>query len=104
MRKCWLNILRQGDSCDLFNDTNSIISGVYFVNAMSGGARMQLHAPTAVEMIIIQKSQITDLNASQIFFDGEAGDLLLFPSHVVRSWTVHDAPDDLVMLNFTITL
>jgi len=104
VRKCWLNVLRQGDSCDLFNDTNSIISGVYFVNAVTGGARMQIHAPTADEMIIIQKSQITDLNAAQIFFDGEAGDLLLFPSHLVRSWTLHDAADELAMLHFTISL
>ena len=104
VRKCWLNILRRGDSCDLFNDANSIISGVYFVNSTAGGARMQLHAPIADEMIVIQKSKITDLNAPQIFFDGEAGDLLLFPSHLIRSWTLHNAVDDLVMLNFTICL
>tara|TARA_B100000700_G_C14913018_1_gene793224 strand:+ start:329 stop:937 length:609 start_codon:yes stop_codon:yes gene_type:complete len=99
--KCWLNVLGSGDSCDLHNDTNSVVSGVYFVNSVSGGARLQFHAPSADEMIVIQKSQVTDLNVTEIFFDGEAGDLLLFPSYLMRSWTLNQSAEEQVMLLFT---
>jgi uncharacterized protein (TIGR02466 family) len=104
IQECWLNIMGPGDSCDLFNDSNSVVSGVYFVNAAAGGARLQFHAPSADEMIIIQKSEVTDLNAAQIFFDGEAGDLVLFPSYLMRSWTLHDVPEEQVLLLFTVLL
>lgn len=104
IQECWLNIMGSGDSCDLFNDSNSVVSGVYFVNAAAAGARLQIHAPSADEMIIIQKSEVTDLNAAQIFFDGEAGDLVLFPSYLMRSWNLHDVPEEQVLLLFTVIL
>lgn len=102
--KCWLNILGPGDSCDLHNDTNSVVSGVYFLNTVEGGARLQLHAPIADEMIVIQKSQVTDLNVTEIFFDGGTGDLLLFPSYLMRSWTLNQTSEEQIMLLFTATL
>ena len=52
-------------------------------------------------MIVIQKSQVTDLNVTEIFFDGEAGDLLLFPSYLMRSWTLNQSAEEQVMLLFT---
>ena len=104
VRKCWLNILRRGDSCDLFNDANSIISGVYFVNSTAGGARMQLHAPIADEMIVIQKSKITDLNAAQIFFDGEAGDLLLFPAYLPHKVNENKSDEDRIVISFNVNI
>ncbi len=103
--KCWLNILGPGDSCDLHNDINGCVSGVYFVNSKATeGARLQIHAPLGNEMIVIKKSKVSDLNVTEIFFDGEPGDLLLFPSHLMRSWTLNKSIREQQMFLFTATI
>ena len=103
--KCWLNILGPGDSCDLHNDINGCVSGVYFVNSKATeGARLQIHAPLGNEMIVIKKSKVSDLNVTEIFFDGEPGDLLLLPSHMMRSWTLNKSTREQQMFLFTATI
>ncbi|MDX1398647.1 MAG: putative 2OG-Fe(II) oxygenase, partial [Oceanospirillum sp.] len=45
--RCWLNVLRKGDSIDVHNHPNSFYTGIYFIEAPAEGTRMLLYHPGA---------------------------------------------------------
>lgn len=99
--RCWLNVLGKGDSIDLHNHPNSFYTGIYFVQAPADGARLFLYHPASEMGFSMPFTRETKLNQRAYVYRPRTGDLLVYESHIVHSFQVHDAAQEHINLCFT---
>ena len=93
--RCWLTVLGKGDSVDLHNHPNSFYTGIYFVQAPADGTRLFLYNPASLPF-----TKETRLNQRAYVYRPRSGDLLIFESHIVHSFQVHESEQEHVNLGF----
>lgn len=100
--RCWLNVFARGDSMDVHNHPNSLYTGYYFIEAPEDGTRLILYHPAkemGFSMPVVRESL---LNQEGFTCVPRAGDLVLFESHIVHSFHLHDSPREHLNLGFTV--
>ena len=79
----WVNIFGKGHAQDVHRHPNSIISGIYYVQAPEDAGSLVLHAPADDELMPpVERSN--PLNSGTQLWQPVAGQMLLF-----RSWLRH---------------
>ena len=86
----WLNLYQQGDSTHQHSHSNSIISGVYYLEDCDHTAPIQFHrAPGYVNLwpntINLPIKQHNALNIDVITVIPKKGELIMWPSHLAHS-------------------
>ena len=86
----WLNLYEKGDSTHQHSHSNSIISGVYYLEDCDETAPIQFHrAPGYVNLwpntINLPIKQHNALNIDVITVIPKAGELIMWPSHLAHS-------------------
>jgi len=86
----WLNLYQQGDSTHQHSHSNSIISGVYYLEDCDETAPIQFHrAPGYVNLwpntINLPIKQHNALNIDVITVIPKKGELIMWPSHLAHS-------------------
>ena len=86
----WLNLYEKGDSTHQHSHSNSIISGVYYLEDCDETAPIQFHrAPGYVNLwpntINLPIKQHNALNIDVITVIPKAGELIMWPSHLSHS-------------------
>ena len=86
----WLNLYEKGDSTHQHSHSNSIISGVYYLEDCDHTAPIQFHrAPGYVNLwpntINLPIKQHNALNIDVITVIPKAGELIMWPSHLSHS-------------------
>lgn len=102
VHKCWLNVLARGDSMDVHNHPNSFYTGYYFIEAPADGTRLILYHPAKEMGFSMPVIRDTMLNQEGYTCLPRAGDLVLFESHIVHSFQLHDSHREHVNLGFTV--
>lgn len=100
VNRCWLTVLGKGDSVDLHNHPNSFYTGIYFVQAPADGARLFLYNPASEMGFSLPFTKETKLNQRAYVYRPRPGDLLIFESHIVHSFQVHESDQEHVNLAF----
>lgn len=101
IQSCWLNVFHKGHSMDVHNHPNSVFTGIYFVKAPAGGARLLLRSPTKEMGLTIPVTEENELNRNLVAYKPNEGDLILFDSHVLYNFHLHDVEDEHINLTFT---
>lgn len=99
--RCWLNIFGKGDSIDLHNHANSFYTGIYFVQAPADGTRLLLYHPASEMGFSMPFTRETRLNQRAYAYQPRPGDLLVYESHIIHSFQVHDSDQEHINLCFT---
>ena len=100
INRCWLTVLGKGDSVDLHNHPNSYYTGIYFIQAPADGARLFLYHPASEMGFSLPFTKETKLNQRAYVCRPRSGDLLIFESHIVHSFQVHDSEQEHINLGF----
>ena len=79
----WANYLEKGEWCNMHNHSNSIISGVFYVQTESDDAIM-FHKSQEYQRLAWLNQHDTPWNAEGAMFPAVEGDLLLFPSSLTH--------------------
>ena len=101
IQRCWLNVFNKGNSMDVHNHPNSVFTGIYFVKAPAGGARLLLRSPTKDTGFAIPVTDENELNRDLAVHEPKEGGLILFDSHVLYNFHLHDIEDEHINLTFT---
>ena len=80
LTQSWLNRSDPGQHHPKHNHPNSIISGVLFLDDVSGQAPLRFHRAVELLSLDFEFAELTDFNASCREFDPQRGMLILFPS------------------------
>lgn len=99
--RCWLNVLRRGNSMDVHNHANSFFTGIYFLQAPTDGARLCLHNPAQGIGLSVPVKKETTLNQEGYIYQPMAGDLVIFESYITHSFHVHESDQEHIHLAFT---
>ena len=79
----WVNVFEPGDAQDVHRHPNSIISGIYYVQAPPESGYLMFHSPADDELMPPMRER-SDLNVLTSPWEPQPGQLLLF-----RSWLRH---------------
>lgn len=101
IQRCWINVFNKGDSMDVHNHPNSVFTGIYFVKAPADGARLLLRSPTKEMGFAIPVTDENELNRDMAVYEPNEGDLVLFDSHLLYNFNLHDIDDEHINLTFT---
>jgi uncharacterized protein (TIGR02466 family) len=101
--RCWLNILRKGESVDVHNHPNSFYTGLYFVQAPAGGARLFLYNPAAELGTAMSFTRVTQINQRAYVYEPCPGDLIVYESHITHSFQVHGLDHEHINVCFTVS-
>lgn len=82
---CWLNVYGRAHSQEVHNHSNSILSGVYYVQVPAGSPGIIFHSPMADLMLQPPKREANDLNILTMTQNVAAGQMIIFPSYLRHS-------------------
>jgi uncharacterized protein (TIGR02466 family) len=101
--QCWLNVFARGESMDVHNHPNCFYTGYYFIEAPEDGTRLILYHPAKEMGFSMPVTRETVANQEGFTYLPRAGDLVLFESHIVHSFQLHDSPREHINLGFTVS-
>ena len=104
INECWLNVYSTGDSQEPHNHANSVFSGIYFVKTPENCSPLVLFSPHANTMVEPPKTETNDLNRLAARFEPQAGQLLIFRSHLMHAVKATPLDDERVSIAFNITM
>ena len=82
----WLNYTKRGQSHHRHMHTNSLISGVLYIQAKRAVDGICFHRQSAAQIqIMVSDDQLNDYNTPVKCFQVGTGDLVLFPSNLIHS-------------------
>ena len=106
----WLLVHRKGDFSPQHYHRNSWLSGVYYyrVNPNSGELMLMNTPPygwTCSSMDpVTEVEEFSNINSHDYQITPKAGDLFLFPSHLVHKSFPNESSDDRICISFNYTL
>jgi uncharacterized protein (TIGR02466 family) len=83
--ECWLNVYGSGHSQEIHLHRNSVISGIYYVQAPPGSGATLFYSPLAEVMLEPPSTTSSKLNAKVTAFPPIEGRMILFRSAVRHS-------------------
>ena len=82
----WLNYTKPGQSHHRHMHTNSLVSGVLYINVASEIDSICFHRQSASQIqILVSSDQLSPYNTPVVSYAVDVGDLILFPSNVIHS-------------------
>ncbi len=82
----WLNYTKQGQAHHRHIHTNSLISGVLYINSKTEVDAINFHRHSAAQVqILMSDDQVNEYNAPAERFSVGTGDLIIFPSNITHS-------------------
>ena len=84
----WLNWTKEKEHHHKHNHSNSLVSGVFYINADEEYDKIKFFKSTLHDMIKIEASEYHLFNSDSWWFPVKTGDIILFPSsltHMVES-------------------
>ena len=85
IHECWINAYAAGHSQEIHLHRNSVVSGIYYVQAPPGSGATLFYSPFADVMLEPRAVEGNALNAKVTGFPPVAGRMLLFRSHLRHS-------------------
>ena len=85
IHECWINAYSSNQSQEIHLHRNSVISGIYFVQAPEGSGATLFYSPMADSMLEPRALEGSHLNAKVTGFPPVEGRMLLFRSHLRHS-------------------
>ena len=81
----WLNYTKPGEHHHIHDHSNSIISGVLYIDADSNHDKIMFHKPNQYQQIKFPVAEYNSYNAGSWFYSVDTGDLVLFPSSLTHN-------------------
>lgn len=89
IKESWVNVMNAGGGQPMHAHANCFISGVLYLTPVEEPARLVFHKPEGGHFILSNFNRNTELNEFNVprrqTGAVEAGDLILFPSHLLHS-------------------
>lgn len=98
----WLNLTKHGGYHHKHAHANSIISGVFYVNANKNYDKIIFYKNDYINNIEFVNKNFNSYNSSSWWVETNERDLLLFPSHVPHSVPAHLQNYDRISLSFNV--
>ena len=100
----WINVYEKGDSQEMHIHQNSVFSGIYYVQAPEGCGALTFRAPDADTMIDPPKTEVDELNSTDVHFMPTAGQMVIFRSHLRHSVLANTTDTPRISLSFNVDL
>lgn len=101
---CWLNVYGEGNSQEVHNHANSVISGIYYAKAPKGSGALMIQSPYADNMFQAPTLTNDSLNMTQINLQPREGLMVLFRSYVKHAVKPNRITDERVSIAFNATM
>jgi uncharacterized protein (TIGR02466 family) len=105
----WLNLHKQHGYCQLHNHSNSIISGVVFINIPSNSGKFLFKRNNSsndklfsMQIQMDTTEQSTQYTGNEYIIDPQPNTLLLFPSHLQHMVTPNNSTQERLTLAFNV--
>ena len=98
---CWLTVLSKGEAIEMHTNANSIFSAIYFVETPPEGSELRFYSSVGENWPDIPPTETTPMNTRSEKVKAMAGDLAVFPSHLINEVRRHSSDVDHVSLTFT---
>jgi uncharacterized protein (TIGR02466 family) len=89
IKESWVNVMEPGGSQGMHLHANSMVSGVLYLTEVHESARLVFHKPEGGQFVLSnfhEQASVTEYNAPRRQIgETSAGDLVLFPSHLLHS-------------------
>mgnify|MGYP003625167835 CR=1 FL=1 len=102
----WANINSRGGFNDVHTHGNAFLSGVYYVKVPKNSGNLRFTDPRPQSNLIVpQREGETDMDHwNQIEFNGEIGQVLIFPAYVPHQVLINHSEDMRISISFNIAL
>ncbi len=104
LNECWVNIYGRNDSQEAHIHQNSVISGIYYVQAPEGCAEVLFHSPMSDVMLEPPTTETSSVNTKMIGFAPVAGRMILFRSALRHSVRANPVDGERVSIAFNVTM
>lgn len=104
INECWLNVYQAGNSQEPHNHANSVFSGIYYVKTPQGCSPLILFSPVANTMLEPPKTELNDLNRLSVRYEPQAGQMLVFRSHLMHAVKSSTTDVERISIAFNITI
>lgn len=100
---CWVNIYAQHNSQDVHNHSNSVLSGVYYVQVPEGAPGLLIRSPVEDTMIHVPLKEATFANAIIYEVPAVEGKMIFFRSFVKHSVRPNTVDGERISIAFNLT-
>ncbi len=104
LNECWVNIYGRNDSQEAHIHQNSVISGIYYVQAPKGCAEVLFHSPMSDVMLEPPTTETLSVNTQTVGFTPVAGRMILFRSALRHSVRANPVDGKRVSIAFNVTM
>ena len=101
---CWLNLYRRGHSQERHTHINYPLSGIYYLKAPAGAAKLVTHSPTSDTMMRPRYIERTPLNTLFMEIEPEAGLMLIFKGDLRHSVRASDIDEERISISMNASL
>lgn len=98
----WLNLTQRGGYHHKHAHANSIISGVFYINANKNYDKIIFYKNDYINNIEFVSTNFNSYNSSLWWIETATRDLLLFPSNLPHSVPIHEQHYDRISLSFNV--
>lgn len=100
---CWANIATRGGWHKAHSHPNNFLSGVYYVQAPQGAARITFSDPRTQRQVFFPRvSELNETNAGEVTLELEEGTIVVFPSWLVHSVGLNTDERERVSIAFNV--
>ena len=104
LNECWVNIYGRNDSQEAHIHQNSVISGIYYVQAPKGCGEVLFHSPMSDVMLEPPTTEVLPINTTTVGFSPVAGRMILFRSVLRHSVRANPVDGERVSISFNVTM
>jgi uncharacterized protein (TIGR02466 family) len=100
MTNSWLNVTKKSQNHSLHTHTNSIISGVYYIDVNNSQPSISFNRPTPPFLLNLKAKSFTPFNTEHWSVPVENHTVLLFPSQMYHGVTPNFSNNDRISIAF----
>lgn len=104
LNESWVNIHGHGNYQEAHVHQNSVLSGVYYVNAPEKGGTFNLHSPYKYQMLQPPMTQVPSFAARVVPIEAQEGMLVMFRSFVEHGVNPNDSNQERISISFNFTM